>query len=129
MHTVHTLGRVEPSSEVLGWLARAMVVAREDAGQELIDIAYHARVKEGTVERWENGEHWPRDLDAALTAYATATGRGGARAMWELALRLWREDDGHASQRVADAFDPDSPRSPGERSETAGATENPGEVA
>ncbi len=106
MHIVHTVGWVEPTGEILKWLARAMTVAREDAGLDFIDISVIARVGPSTIKRWEDREHWPRDLDAALAAYAQATGRGSARAMWELALRLWREHDEAASptERAADAF-------------------------
>lgn len=93
MHNVHRVAGVAPVSEALQWLSRAMAETRAQHGLELIDIAYHARVKEGTVARWENAQNWPRELDAALAAYAKAAGLSGSRDVWELALQLWREDD------------------------------------
>lgn len=130
VHNMHTVDSMEASSEMLGWLAKAMTAARMRAGKDLIDIAVIVRRDQGTIKRWERAEHLPRNLDSALAAYARATGLSGPRAIWELALQLWREDDeGDASQRVADAFDPDSPRSPDGQSGTDGATENPEEAA
>lgn len=104
MQSVHTVLAVDPRSAVLGWLSKAMIKARDDADKTLMDIAYHAGVKEGTVERWEKSEHWPRGLDSALAVYAEQTGRvGGARAMWELALDLWRQHDEMTTRLAEDA--------------------------
>ncbi len=95
-----------------------MVVARERAGARLVDVTYHAGVREATVERWERGEHLPRDLDPALDAYAKATGRDGPRAMWELALELWREHDADPATRFEGEAEQAAPP-PDERDESS----------
>jgi hypothetical protein len=75
----------------LYWLAAAAVEARESAGEDPETIAYMLRVRAETVRRFEKAEHWPRDTERMIAAYAAVARIPDPRNLYERALELWHD--------------------------------------
>lgn len=75
----------------LYWLAAAAVELREAAGEDPETIAYMLRVRAETIRRFERAEHWPRDTERLVAAYATVGGLSDARQVYQRAIALWHE--------------------------------------
>jgi hypothetical protein len=75
----------------LFWLATAAVEAREAAGEDPETIAYVLRVRAETVRRFEKAEHWPREPERMMAAYAAVARITDPRDLYDRAMSLWRE--------------------------------------
>lgn len=84
--------RLVATPSFLECVAEVAAEQRERARQrgddaELIDIAYHSRISQGAISRFENGHSQPRDLDGLLLAYAKVTGMAVADMLREAIVR------------------------------------------
>lgn len=55
------------------------------------DVAKAAGVNRSAIARFELEAPWPRDPDKLVAAYASLTGIGDSRELWEKGLVLWCE--------------------------------------
>jgi hypothetical protein len=72
------------------WLARAAKEERLKRGRKQVHIAATIDKDQSTVNRFEQGEHWPRDVDELLAGYAEDLDIN-AQDLWAKALKMWRE--------------------------------------
>jgi hypothetical protein len=72
------------------WLALAAQEARLKQGRKQVHIAASIDRDQSTVNRFEQGEHWPRDPDELVKGYADDLDMDPT-SLWAEALRLWRE--------------------------------------
>jgi hypothetical protein len=59
-----------------------------------------AGVSESTIARFEHAEHWPKDPDATISAYAQALEIPAAE-LWQKAIDRWRGSLAHNPYRDA----------------------------
>lgn len=76
---------------ILPYLGAAARDARTERGRHQVQIAAEIGVDQGTVRRFEQGEHWPRNPDAMVAAYARDLDLDPT-VFWEEALRRWRSE-------------------------------------
>lgn len=74
---------------MLGYLGAVARDARVARGRHQVQIAAEIGVDQGTVRRFEQGKHWPRDPDAMVAAYARDL-EIDARDIWGAAVERWR---------------------------------------
>jgi len=70
------------------WLAQAAKEVRLERGRKQVHIAATINRDQSTVNRFEQGEHWPRDPDEIVLGYAEDL-ELNPRELWERALQLW----------------------------------------
>ncbi len=94
--------------QMLLFLSEVAAAARGEHSLEVVAII--AGVSPRTVRRFEDGEHWPHDLDRILAVYAHLGGIKDPREMWRDALDCWydhgtqpRRLDAH-ERRVAEVL-------------------------
>jgi transcriptional regulator with XRE-family HTH domain len=75
---------------MLPYLGAAARDARKSRGRHQGHIAAEIGVDQGTIRRFEQGKHWPRDPDAMIAAYARDL-EIDPRDLWEEATRRWRK--------------------------------------
>jgi hypothetical protein len=90
VHFFRTLRRVavRPDS-ILQHLGAAARDARVAGGRLQVHVAAQLSVDQGTIRKFEQGKHWPRDPDAMVAAYARDLDMD-PRDIWDEALRRWR---------------------------------------
>lgn len=76
---------------MLSALSHVCVEARRQAGRKRVHIAARVNLTEKTIERFEQSERWPRDIEAMVAAYAHEAGLEPVD-LWLRAIEYWRED-------------------------------------
>lgn len=77
------------------WLARTLRQTRESRGVSRDAIRMLVPGRDGnpmdisTLSRFENGQTWPREIDALVPAYALLCGIEDPRELWKQALADW----------------------------------------
>jgi TPR repeat protein len=79
------------------WLAQAAKDLRERARRKPVHVAAAMSIDQSTIYRFEQGQNWPRDTDLVIAAYAEATKLKDPREVWDLALKMWRDEGEIAS--------------------------------
>lgn len=96
------LRAVPDENSMLYWLARACTIARESSGRLQVHVAASLDVNQSTIDRFEEGEKWPRSADRTIAGYAedisTPDHTVEPIELWAEALRLWQE---HLSAEAA----------------------------
>lgn len=85
------------------WLAQAAKEARESAGRMQVHVAASMNKDQSTVYRFEQGQHWPRNTDEIVAAYADDLDLE-PQDLWERALELWRCHDAAARTPTSEAI-------------------------
>lgn len=75
------------------WLARAAKEIRDQQERKQVHIAAAIDVDQSTVNRFEQGENWPRDPDLLVRGYAEDLDID-PQDLWAEALKMWRESEG-----------------------------------
>lgn len=75
----------------LYWLAQAATEVREAAGTSPETLAAMLGVRVETVRRFENAQHWPRDAERLIAAYAIVGELKDPRVIYQRALDLWHK--------------------------------------
>src|SRR4051812_27453181 len=73
------------------WIAQAARQLREEAHRKPVNIAGTLSRDQSSIYRFEQGDTWPNDTDRVIAAYCVEVGITDPREIWDLALRLWRE--------------------------------------
>lgn len=76
---------------MLYWLATAAKQLREQHGRKQVHIAASRSTDQSSIYRFENADTWTRDPDLLIAAYADDLDIEDPREIWELALKMWRE--------------------------------------
>lgn len=76
---------------LLPYLGAACKAARERHGRLQVHIAVELEVDQATVRRFERGQHWPRDPDAMVNAYARDLDISPVE-LWRAAVKLWERE-------------------------------------
>jgi transcriptional regulator with XRE-family HTH domain len=72
------------------WLAQAAKQERLKKGRKQVHIAAAIDRDQSTINRFEQGEHWPRDPDEILAGYADDL-EIDPRQLWAEAIKLWAD--------------------------------------
>lgn len=73
---------------MLSWLAITLRDARIQAGRKQVHIAAEANMDQASINRFEQGRSWPRDVDRIVAAYARDL-NVEPRELWRAALDRW----------------------------------------
>lgn len=79
------------SGTMLSALAHVCRQAREQAGRKRYHVAARVGHTEKTIERFETGRTWPKDIEAMVDAYAQEAGLEPVE-LWLRAIEYWRDD-------------------------------------
>lgn len=88
--------RPKAGQQMLLFLSEVAIRTRGDYKPE--DVAAVARLDARTIKRFEAGEHWPRDLERVLSAYATLADIQDPRDLWREALDAWYRSGSNPAQ-------------------------------
>lgn len=80
---------VPAGQKLLYWLGQAARSVRETAGVSRAEIAVAVKRDQSAVERFENGQTMPQQLERVLAAYAAACNLDDPRDILQAALHLW----------------------------------------